>query len=658
MADIDYEALARKRTEPAQVDYEELARRHGEVARRLAEEPIPDKPFSVAEWTGRQVRGMRAPFYGAAHGTKRWMDEFQKAADVVGQYTGMEPQMAFEWLSKTFGPPSDYQPEGFWEEVSFGLTDGFADLIPLMAMKTHPSISLGAVGGFHGGMQEGMPGFLKGTGMGAAMGPIFKFGKYARRAFYAPGVGSLFAAQSLAEDPTDVRGAARNFAIGFIYTLGQGKTAKEARQLKDLAQFEDFMLKLRQKGLSYKDVVFPDLKKGMRVFAKGEAGIVSHIDKSGDVWVKVDSKPNQTSRFAYHDVMPQAVEVQNPTVGEIYKSIAEDYKARHPNLSKNAILRIDAALKVQGSGGSKVNTGRTVLELNIIRDMKDPELRTFWPYVRKQLLTSNRQIAEMGPDAVNLFYWPMKIAEHRAMLHLDILNRRVTDIFKGLPLGASERIAEFAYARQVNGRRLLLKAGRSKKYIRDLLNSFATKRPAEHNAYLALREILESQYTQINDARAMAGLKPMPKVKNYFTFAQAANYMQTFGLGYVGIEPGQVQKAMDQFVRPRATHAPFLEPRTQARYKPLIDAKELIRRYLRYSTRHIHMTPTISHLRDLLQPWQVGWQMKKDGNFKVDADGKRIPKIYDPQKRMPGNYAMLQDWLNYAAGMPEGTDKI
>lgn len=624
-----------------------IAHEHTAIEQRLR------RPSDTRTFMERQVHGMKAPFYGAAHGVQRWSDEFQKAADIVAKKTGIESGRIFETLGKVFGPPSDYHPKGFWEEVSFGLSDGMADILPMMAMKAHPSVALGTVGGFHGMMEEGTPGFLKGTAMGVAMGPIFKFGAYARRSIYAPGVGALFAAQSLAEDPSDIRGAARNFTIGLLYTLGQGLTGKQAQQAKDLANFENFMLRMRQKGLSYKDVVFPDLKGGMRVFARGEGATVVHVDKAGDVWVRTDSKPTKPQKFIYDDVIPQSIEFHNPTIKEIYGMFAADYKARHPKLSKNAIHVIDSMIKIKGSGGAKVGTERTYLEFTAMQKMADPELRTFMPWLRKQLLTTNRQIIEMGPEAVNLIYWPMKIAEHRAMLHFDVLNRRVRDIFKGLPIGASRRIIAYAHSKQVGGSRLLRAAGFSSREIKNLKLS-----DAEKNAYTALREILESQYSQINEAHRMAGIPLMPKVTNYFTFAQAVNYLDSVGLSHIGARAKDVTDVISRFVRPRQTSAPFTNPRTGAIYKPLLDAKELMNRYIRYSTKHIHMTPTISHIRDLLQPWQVGYKTEKDGSFKLDAEGKRIPKIWDPQERMPASYEMLQEWLNYASGIPAPPDQV
>jgi len=226
---------------------------------------------------------------------------------------------------------------------------------------------------------------------------------------------------------------------------------------------------------------------------------------------------------------------------------------------------------------------------------------------------------------------PIHKAENDAARHIkdtsDEFNKLIKDNIKFGHRGpASRNIMIYATAQQKGGAKILGQMG---------IKETPTLTANEQKIYGWMRERLEGYYTALNQARLAGGLKPFPKVQNYFTFFRSMNGELKNGFDMRTLDiPNTMRRRI-----PRIEETPFRykKPRVTDDYGELeLDAFSVFERYSQSALRHIELTPQVQRVRQMLDP--VGGKFKSGFNLLEEN---------------PEAYRDLNSWVNFVAGVDE-----
>lgn len=161
---------------------------------------------------------------------------------------------------------------------------------------------------------------------------------------------------------------------------------------------------------------------------------------------------------------------------------------------------------------------------------------------------------------------------------------------------------------------------------------------AEIKMYNTFRDFYELDFNRLQEARINAGVTPLPKIENYFTFARVMEEMSNVGINPVNLQTNAFVKAMQ-------TKFPY-EKRTFS-LKPLeLNALGVFQRYSGTSLNYIYKAPSIAKSRELIE---ATWKEPIVAN-----DGKTSFIEVSLQDIAPQIYSSLNQWLNVQAGLPTG----
>jgi len=255
-------------------------------------------------------------------------------------------------------------------------------------------------------------------------------------------------------------------------------------------------------------------------------------------------------------------------------------------------------------------------EMKIIKTLPELRKKPLGGWIENAI----RTFEELGVDAKELFYRPMKQAEHRVALERKATHLKINKLKAGLALKSRKRIGAYAISQQKRGVDILSEMGITTPELT----------PKETKVYKVLRNEFEEYYKRLNNARMLSGKDPFPKTKNYFTFFRNIGLLEEMGFNPVFTKGAALQK---QFIHLKTTPFRFAKHRAKTGVLPVeIDAFRIFEKYAAPAIKHIHLSPTIAKGREFLLTFQ-------------DKKGKWILK-----DEKPLTAKFLTDWLDFQAG--------
>ena len=193
--------------------------------------------------------------------------------------------------------------------------------------------------------------------------------------------------------------------------------------------------------------------------------------------------------------------------------------------------------------------------------------------------------------------------------------------------GSAERLGLWAIAEQKGGDKVLsaLKKKRPEKLT-----------PAEMKTYQEGRAMFDDLFKRINQARELAGKKPMGKVDNYYTWMRNFEALKELGIDPVFSDTQVVRKHLTD------TAFQFAKERKLTKDVPVrTDYFNVLDNYLRLSLRYIHRTPVLAKGRAILEPYSFRALTKA---------GKPVTKQWSFKETYPRLAAWMTQWLDHYSG--------
>jgi len=282
-------------------------------------------------------------------------------------------------------------------------------------------------------------------------------------------------------------------------------------------------------------------------------------------------------------------------------------------------------------------------------------------------------VIEEFPELKKLLYDPIKLAENNIAKEGNTTRTRVTAWRLALKESpehklphrkhktlkeSTERIALYAIEQQKGGLETLERMGKERVGNLDL---------TEQQVYNAVRADLEGIYKQINQTRRLAGLDPMPKVENYFTFFRNLEVLKEEG--YNPIYDPDVGKLK---IKLNAVPFEFARERGKDILPADLNFFEVYKLYRSKAMKFVHKSPVIAKGRALIENFDVvgikeTMGLKAGAKWVVDKEGRRtleMEKGYEPtsdilpeetisiglRDTQPRLYTILDKWLDHQVG--------
>ncbi len=260
-------------------------------------------------------------------------------------------------------------------------------------------------------------------------------------------------------------------------------------------------------------------------------------------------------------------------------------------------------------------------EFKLLKSLPDMARKPLGGYTQNPIYAFEDWAARIGPKAQtwvkDKFYYPIREATHRAEQHFKHIFEGTEKFRDALPGNSARNIYLHAISKEVGGAEILKNMG---------IKEVPQLTPDEVVAYNWMRRGYESLYRQINAARMAAGLKPMNKVENYFTFAADMSIADSLGFSFE-------KAAKMAAVHPRGTFFRYAIERVGGIQKVHTDAFGIFEKYAKSATRHIYLTPEIAKMREMTGKFHVG-------------EGKS----WSMAQEQPRAHKYITDYLDYVAG--------
>ena len=228
-----------------------------------------------------------------------------------------------------------------------------------------------------------------------------------------------------------------------------------------------------------------------------------------------------------------------------------------------------------------------------------------------------------GEPLLDMTIHPYHAAENAMHKMRKIFKGQRKEISKGLSHRAKKKVMLHAIAQQKKGMNLLKQVG---------VKEVPKLKPNELEAYNAIRDRYEAWYTRLNRVRKAIGKEPFPKTDDYFTFIRNFSILERAGFHPMEMT-GEVLNS--QFIKMGVTPFKFANPRSSALYKMELDPFHVLEIYEDSAVKHIHMSPFVAKVRELL-------------STVVDPESGKKFKLVNEN---PVLHASLQAWSNHIAGM-------
>ena len=249
--------------------------------------------------------------------------------------------------------------------------------------------------------------------------------------------------------------------------------------------------------------------------------------------------------------------------------------------------------------------------------------------MRNWFETAPRMFDYYGKDAKEMFYRPAVAARHEA--HKEILQvfKEIDQKFKKLPRNSPKRVGIYAIAQQKNGLNLLKEAG---------IKEVPKLSPEEMSLYGWAREKLMDTYWRLQAARKVSGEKPFPPTGDYFSFMRNMNFWDRMGLRPMN---ASLEMLPEIPIHLRTTAFRFAKRRTGGTYPVAVDAKFIMKTYMKSALTHIHIGPVVSQMREYLGTYEM----------EPKAGGTWIMKDVSPLA-----YHHITSWVDHISGMQPVTN--
>jgi len=296
--------------------------------------------------------------------------------------------------------------------------------------------------------------------------------------------------------------------------------------------------------------------------------------KSGMVNLGTEDKP------FYFDPTGAVGSVQNASFKLTKRVVKEGIKRTNVinNAVKGLVENADEIVKIRkaGNGSIKITRG----ELELMKNMKDLKPSIGERYFQNPI----RVFEELGEPIKELFYRPIKVAEHIAVETKNIYNKQFKEVTKGLNSKNSERIMRYALA-QEKGTEKILKGKKP-----------PTLNEKEVQAYEYIRSRYDQLLDELNEARAIVGKPEINKVDNYMTHIRDLNILEQMGFSPI---TDDIEKLLANKIHRNTTAFQFAKKRTGALDQVEMDAFNVFSKYQEKAIDHIKLTPAIAKVREL-----------------------------------------------------------
>lgn len=275
----------------------------------------------------------------------------------------------------------------------------------------------------------------------------------------------------------------------------------------------------------------------------------------------------------------------------------KDYKA-HVEALKTRIARIDAMVAMRKAKAAATKDVTDIKapavrksERDFLKSLPDLRWKPLEGKTENPIYTLEHWAdAKTGEKLKELFYYPFRTAHHKADLHFDKIHGKLEMFRKELPSASSRNIYTHALFQEKGGAEILAEMG---------VKEPPKLTPAETKAYNWMRRGYEVMFDKLNKARVEAGLEPFRKVANYFTFARDLGLAEQ--LGFRMEDP-----LFAEHMHRKATAFQYAKERVGGMTKADLDAFGVFDRYMRSATRHVHLSPAIAKMRELLGTFREG----------------------------------------------------
>lgn len=230
------------------------------------------------------------------------------------------------------------------------------------------------------------------------------------------------------------------------------------------------------------------------------------------------------------------------------------------------------------------------------------------------------RVIEEYPTIKKLIYDPIKIAEDAIVRDFDIVKKNSWKMKMSARKNPT-RLGVYSISKQVNGAEILK---RMKKKVEQ-------PTPEELRNYKTVRAGLENIYILMNETRRLAGRKPMPKVKNYFTFARNLETLKQLGHDPIfERDMGVLRKHLN------APPFKYAIKRKKVLAPVELDFYEVYKNYMHSALRFIHKAPIIAKGRTMI------------GDYAFEVGGKKTNWSFKAEN--PRLHTYLTQWLDRQAG--------
>ena len=230
------------------------------------------------------------------------------------------------------------------------------------------------------------------------------------------------------------------------------------------------------------------------------------------------------------------------------------------------------------------------------------------------------RVIEEYPILKKTIYDPIKIAEDVIVRDFNIVKKNSWKM-KRFAKKNPQRLGVYSISKQANGAEILRRMGKKVERLT----------PEEMRNYNAVRAELETMYIQINKARKLAGREPMPKVKNYFTFARNLETLKQLGHDPIF--------ERDMGVLKHHMNAPpfkYALKRKKVLAPVELDFYEIYKNYMHSALRFTHKAPIIAKGRTMI------------GDYAFEIGGKKTNWSFKLEN--PRLHTYLTQWLDFQAG--------
>ena len=238
----------------------------------------------------------------------------------------------------------------------------------------------------------------------------------------------------------------------------------------------------------------------------------------------------------------------------------------------------------------------------------------------KRFYENPLRVIEEYPIIKKTMYDPIKIAEDAIARDFSIVEKNIGKM-RRLAKKNPKRLGAYSASKQPNGAAILKRMGKKVKKLT----------PEEMQNYKAVRTELENMYFTINKARKLAGNEPMPKVKDYFTFARNLETLKELGHDPIfERDMGVLRKHLN------APPFKYALKRKDVLAPIELDFYEVYKNYMHSALRYIHKAPVIAKGRTMIGDYSFKLGNKKT-NWSFRAENPRL-------------HTYLTQWLDRQAG--------